>query len=97
MEPSSLSRGSPNRGEHDSPLQMTHSDIHPPSSTWEEKQVQLEKLATSTGGDDPSDKSYDPKLEECDDKWTSWNSHAGKERNNEDSKCNYEEWTGFAS
>ena len=39
-----------------------------------------------------SDKSYNPKLEECDDKWTSWNSHTG-----EDSECDYEEWTGFAS
>ena len=33
---------------------MTHSDIHPPSSTWEEKQVQLEKLVASVSGNDPS-------------------------------------------
>ena len=87
MEPSSLSRGSPSRGERDSPPQMTHSDIRPPSSTWEEKRVQLEKLATSAGGDDPSDKSYDPGSEECDDEWTGWNSDAGKERSHEDSEC----------
>ena len=87
MEPSSLSRGNPSRGERNPPLQMTHSDICPPSSTWEEKRVQLVKLATSTGGDDPSDKSYNPGLEECDDKWTSWNSDTSKERSHEDSEC----------
>ena len=49
--------------------------------------MQLEKLATSAGGDDPSDKSYDPGSEECDDEWTSWNSDTSKERSHEDSKC----------
>ena len=64
---------------------MTHSDIHPPSSSWEEKRVQLDKLVTSASGDDPSDKSYDPGSEECDDEWTG--SNAGKERSHEDSEC----------
>ena len=66
---------------------MTHSDIHPPSSSWVEKRVQLDKLVTSASGNDPSDKSYDPGSEECDDEWTGWNSNAGKERSHEDSEC----------
>ena len=66
---------------------MTHSDIHPPSSIWEEKQVQLEKLVASACGNDPSYKSYDSGSQECDDEWTGWNSDTGKERSHEDSEC----------
>ena len=75
---------------------QTHSDT--PSRAWER---QLAKLAVSAGEDNPSDRSYDPKLEEdddeeeYDDEWTGCGDQ--EEGSSEDSGYDDdEEWTGFA-